>query len=261
MFYKHIATKSNSQTGEFLADKISDVISQIGAKKVLGVCTDNASYCQKAWRLIEEKYKDDQIFGYGCSAHVLNLLVGDICKQPAANLVLETATDIVKEIKQSHILHATFTEIQKSATGIKDLTTLKLPAKTRWGSSLECFKSIDINKYNLKQLCISTNASRLKDITREIILKDDFWVKIKKMICILEPVVVWLKKVEGDESRISELPEIFCDLKEIFSKELETSGLAVLPTAETKKVIVFGKSLQNGFDSSSLRCQYIGSKV
>ena len=59
VFYQHLATRSDSQTGEFLAGKISDVITGIGAKKVLSVCTDNAAYCKKAWRLIEEEFKEE----------------------------------------------------------------------------------------------------------------------------------------------------------------------------------------------------------
>ena len=48
VFFKTVETKSDSQTGEYLANQISDVIDEIGSKKVLGICTDNAAYCKKA---------------------------------------------------------------------------------------------------------------------------------------------------------------------------------------------------------------------
>ena len=161
----------------------------------------------------------------------------DICNQPTVTVVLKNATEIVKEIKQSHILQASFVEIQKSCIEEPVLTSLKLPAKTRWDSSLEYLKSISYNQYNLKQLAISKNSNRINKITREVILSDEFRVKIQRMIHLLEPVVIWLKKVEGDESRISEIPQVFIELKQHFAKELQCSSLALLTLTETDKVM------------------------
>lgn len=52
VFYKSIPTKTNSQDGEYLAEIISQVIDEVGPDKVLGIITDNASYCKKAWKIV-----------------------------------------------------------------------------------------------------------------------------------------------------------------------------------------------------------------
>lgn len=55
--YKSVATKTNRQTSEYMAEEISKVIEDIDKKKVLGIVTDNASNIKKAWEIFNEKYQ------------------------------------------------------------------------------------------------------------------------------------------------------------------------------------------------------------
>ena len=83
---------------------------------------------KKAWRLIKESYP--YLNCYGCISHGLNLLFNDFMKLPTLCMLMSQATDIVKEVKNSHILGAIFREIQKSS--VESSISLKLPVKTRY---------------------------------------------------------------------------------------------------------------------------------
>jgi len=70
------------QTGENIAADIDNVISQIDHSKLAAIITDNTSSMKKAWKLLAIKYP--KVVFFGCVAHSLNLLVGDIMKFPWA---------------------------------------------------------------------------------------------------------------------------------------------------------------------------------
>lgn len=84
VFFKSMPTAAHRQSSEFLTDKISEVIKEIGKKKVLALCTDNEAKVRKAWRILENKYESDAIYFYGCLAYIINLLVTDIIHHHSA---------------------------------------------------------------------------------------------------------------------------------------------------------------------------------
>ena len=103
------------------------MLEEINPKKVMGIVTDNAANMKKAWKLLKISYP---LFNcYGCISHGLNLLFNDFIKIPTLCVLMSQATDIVKEIKNSHIIGAIFKEIQKS--NVDSNISLKLPVKTR----------------------------------------------------------------------------------------------------------------------------------
>ena len=110
ILYKFMYTKAERHTGEYLSEKILEIIEEIGLPKVLAVITDSASAMIKVRRLINEKYPHISI--YSCAAHNLNSLIGDIIKVGTFKSVSDAAKDIVKEVNSSHLLKAIFNEIQ-----------------------------------------------------------------------------------------------------------------------------------------------------
>ncbi|XP_058802530.1 uncharacterized protein LOC131670713 [Phymastichus coffea] len=208
VLYKHIETKNASQTGEYLCDALSSVIDEVSAEKTLAAITDNASYCRRAWKLLELRYALEQIFGYGCFAHILNLFCQDTIQTPSTKSILDEAVLIVKSIKHSHILGAALKDIQNSSNGEEGARrvtkTLKLPGKTRWGSSLEYLESVNDNCFNLKQLAISKYSDRLK--------------------------------IEGDQSMFYEVVNVFEDLKSVLNKELFDTSLSIFNYDEAQKL-------------------------
>jgi len=59
-----------------LADKITDVITNIGVKKVAAVVTDNAPNIAKAQNIIEKQFSN--IINLRCITHFVNLITKDI---------------------------------------------------------------------------------------------------------------------------------------------------------------------------------------
>ena len=195
--------------------------------------------CQKLWKLLEIKYAEHFITGYGCAAHVLNLIVKDIANQKIVSDLLKKCSALVKEVKQSHLLSAKFKEIQNSVEGPeKVITTLKFPGATRWGSQLYCLESIKKNKHNLQSLAISSvGTAKLVKVTREQLLSLEYWIQIEKTIKLLELVCNWITRVEKDDSIISDLAQMIDDLERHFQKELVEDNLALLNREESTSIL------------------------
>ena len=75
VFWKSTHTELESHTGEYIAEKVSEVIQEVKqecGKMTVAVVTDNASNMKKAWELLARKHPE--LTCYGCAAHSLNLV-------------------------------------------------------------------------------------------------------------------------------------------------------------------------------------------
>lgn len=104
------------------------MIQEIGAQKVFGLVTDNAANMKAAWNILKEENCNTNLFTYGCLAHSLNLIFTDIKGLNTVKSFVSEVVNVVKLIRQSHILCATFKEKQDQ----KQTATLKLPVQTRY---------------------------------------------------------------------------------------------------------------------------------
>lgn len=75
-YLKSIDCTTDTKTGEFIANGLSEVIDQIGSEKIIQVCTDNASNYVLAGSILMDKYP--HLFWTPCAAHVLDLALEDI---------------------------------------------------------------------------------------------------------------------------------------------------------------------------------------
>lgn len=227
ILYKTICTKTERHTGEYLSEKILEIIDEIGSTKVLAVITDSASAMLKARRLINEKYPHISV--YSCAAHNLHNLVEDIMKLPSFNEVSNSAKEIVKEINSSHLLKSTFTEIQddmikSDKTKKAKKVSLKLPGNTRWGSIIFCIESLLYNKKCLKRLVI-TDGVILKHRVQLNILDDNFWMNLLSLHEIIAPILKWITILEGDYSTLSLVPQAYFEIKTSIEERIENSPL------------------------------------
>jgi hypothetical protein len=98
VLYKTVPANRVSQTAERIFHDISAVLDELGGEsRVVSVVTDNCSTMQKAWGLIEENYP--RIYANGCAAHVLNLLVMDICTLQEFTQTIAEVSNICKFVK------------------------------------------------------------------------------------------------------------------------------------------------------------------
>lgn len=141
---------------------LSSVIDDLGINKVISIVTDNASNMKSTWKLISDMYPSNYFSCYGCCAHILNLFAQDILKLEVFACLITDCKVIVKTIKKSHILNATFKNIQDEQRALQKsntLKSLKLLGQTRWSSNIFCLESLRINKKKCKRIGYNRNYS------------------------------------------------------------------------------------------------------
>lgn len=132
------------------------VIERFGPYKFAGLVSDNAANMKAAWKLVEDRYP--HISTYGCLAHGLNLLLQDVLKIDDIDEVMDSAKQVVKSIRNSHILKAILSEKQGS-----NKISLKLPNATRWLSTENCLNSLIVNQQFLKEVAIDNRSKEFLD--------------------------------------------------------------------------------------------------
>lgn len=163
IFFKTVHTKENRHTSAFLAREIITVMIENDADKFLGLVSDDGANIKNARKLVCEKFS--WVIEYGCICHALNLLIEDILKLQSVDILKNQVTNIIKTIKNSHVLHATFERIQKSKKENSQIS-LKLPVKTRWNSFVSCLESMLKNKNPLQNMAIDENTD-VQDIFKK----------------------------------------------------------------------------------------------
>ena len=98
VFWKSTHTELESHTGEYIAEKVSEVIQEVKqecGKMTVAVVTDNASNMKKAWKLLARK--QSELTCYGCAAHSLNLVFLDLQHLVTLKQVKNQAKTLAKE--------------------------------------------------------------------------------------------------------------------------------------------------------------------
>ena len=216
VFYKSIATEKNRHTGKYMAEVMTSVLVEIGPDRFLGVVTDNASNMKKAWEELTVCYP--HLSCYGCIAHGLQLLLTDIGKLDTVKDIVAKVKVVMKEVRNSHILTATFKEHAKCA--------LRMPVVTRWGSvvtSLECMLK---NKGPLRRLAVDENAeSDVSTDCKSAILNDVFWDRQQALHDLLHPIAAWITKLEADTPQLGVVVTVFAELTKHFDAAVPKSPL------------------------------------
>ena len=113
VFLKSVDTNTNKHTGAYIRDQIKSVIKESGPTKVYAIITDNARNMKAAWEVVRTTCP--HIDTIGCSAHGLNLLLGDICELITLDNLIKKSKKLIKTIKHKHILNAMFIKSRKKA--------------------------------------------------------------------------------------------------------------------------------------------------
>lgn len=234
IFVKFEMTKSNSHTAEYLSQLIINVMEKHGPEKFLVVIGDNAANMKAAFNLVVEKFP--HVVPLGCLAHLLHLLCSDILSCPTMKTFMANVVEVVKTIKNSHVLLALFSEIAAEKKAFKDRVSLKLPGKTRWGSHLYCLESLQSNKAVLQTLVVNEKAqANLKPEIKKRVLDDDvFWVRTEKVTQLMSPIVHLITAFESNEPQVHRIVRKLNELETVLIDKLPSSPLQ---SAEEKAIL------------------------
>lgn len=136
VFLKSVHPKTTSHTADFICQEVSKIMDSAvelfdrPATDVLAFCSDNASNMKAAWSLIVEKYP--WMHCYGCTAHTLNLLAGDIHRIGIVNETLLENRQLSKFFRDHQVAKAVLEEkcIEKYGKPLRCV----LGVPTRWSS-------------------------------------------------------------------------------------------------------------------------------
>ncbi|CAH1768025.1 5231_t:CDS:2, partial [Entrophospora sp. SA101] len=152
---------------------------------------------KKAWSILMEKYPS--IIYIGCISHSLNLLIGDIIKLDWVDGFLKKSKSIVKFFKSHNIPSAVFKRYQQNNN--QSQASLKLPVKTRWGSSVMCLESLIQNRLAL-ELTVTELSRNINVDVKSSIQSGEFWDNIISIHGILNKVFIGIKLFESDEPKL-----------------------------------------------------------
>ena len=141
---------SDSHTASFLAEKIKNVIINVGETKISAVVSDHAAACASAKRIIANQYK--HIIPLRCIAHHINLVTTDIIKTRFAKEVIGKCKKIITFFKRAHQAGEQLRE-----DIVKNLIKgggLKSFVETRWTTAWDCTDSILRLENQLKNVSI-----------------------------------------------------------------------------------------------------------
>jgi len=217
LFWKSLDTSGVEQTGENIADEIIKVANELGVKKLVAVVTDNTSNMKKSWKIIEEIYP--KVFANGCGAHVMNLLIKDICELEIVSNLLQKSLSVVKFIRNNQsVLH----EFNTVRHGLKIGCSLIIPVCTRWYSQYNFLKNLYQNKSTIT-LLMSDDSNALKKMKKQkldsiiqILQQIDLWKQVKEVCEILKYPSNLIGKLENDSTTLDEVYSAFSSLKSYY---------------------------------------------
>ena len=226
VFWKSFHSELESHTGEYICGEVRKVVEEIKAqcgKVVIGLVTDNASNMKRAWNLLQDEYPE--ITCYGCAAHSLNLIFGDLTKLETLAQIVKNAKSIVKEFKSKHMLVDLLSKVQKEENVH---ISLKLPVKSRWGSTLICMDSVQKNKHVLRKLVVSemSESTNLSRSIKRVILDDNFWETNEAMVQLLNPLFIAITSLEADEPNLADVYKIYNGVETKMKEGLSSSPFA-----------------------------------
>ena len=152
-----------------------------------------------AWRQVEEAFP--HVTPICCAAHGLNLLLGDIMGLETMQTLYNKAYKVVEYVKGKWMASAMFRE--KQCENQKN-TSLKLPCKTRWGSSVIMCTSLLVGKVSLQDMAISESIE-INSTIKKTFLEYVFWEHIDNNLTILTPIASAINQLEGDGAVLSDV--------------------------------------------------------
>jgi hypothetical protein len=206
------------------------VFEDIGPDDIVAVITDNARSCVTAGKLLEILYP--HVSWVPCCAHVLDLLLEDICKLPWAATALKRVGKAVMFFKNHHKALAIFRRISTRLTLLK-------PGATRFATNCIMLARVLRLRDELLRTVLdpefATWGSQDKYKTKykyvkSMLISDENWDQWEVLMKLLEPFVHMMRKVDSHKPMMG---KVWAMAEALEAKVKE----ALLPAAREREVL------------------------
>lgn len=198
-----VDSSGHSHTGEYLCDFAYESIQKCEKEyncKVGSVVTDNAANVSRMRTLLQEREGTTGIITFGCSAHILNLLAGDLNFSSTKEQVIK----VVKYFRNNHIAN--------SAYRATDSPKLSLPSDVRWNSVVDCFESYLKGWSSLIQIC-EEKKDRIDKQIQNIVVNISIKRNVEDIVTQLKPISIALDKMQASKCSLSDCVQIWKELE------------------------------------------------
>lgn len=210
-FLSAFNTGSNEKTATYCKEVAKMAIKEASEKfgcKVTSFVSDNEAKMKKMRSELEAELKTDGNFflAYGCAAHYLNLLGGDICKKKNISVILGHITELSKYFRNHHKANALLLA-QKGAR------KPQLPCDTRWNSQVDCLDIFLKNRPHYMQLLMEDGGHSIDKNIQNIISNVALFVDAKYLHSQLSLIARALDAVQRDCATLADATFEFIKLK------------------------------------------------
>lgn len=194
-------TTVEKKTAEYIADLLSRAIEMVGPKNVMQTCTDNASACLAAGRIVMERYP--HITHTPCTSHCLDLLLEDWGELQFAKELCAKAASIIKLVGRYGQLRRVFKAASKQHCN--NLEFVK-PVATRFGTQFLMLARLLKLKAAVRltaahpgwEVAVDRSSDELAEDLQEAIASKKFWDDIELVLGMMEPVFALLRLTDGE---------------------------------------------------------------
>lgn len=205
--YEYIgnANVGGRHTGENLAEATKEAIPETALKNIIAIVSDSAANMKKM--KAEFIGEVPTAFFIPCILHVLNLVTQDILKEPTIKKKASGVITVASFFNRSYYYSDKLSTWANNTKGSGRIQTF---SPTRWCGFVDCLQSILIYESGLLALANGSENKKLPKKIKEILLDDYFFLDCRYMKELLEPIAVSIRKLESDDSSVSDvLPTIF----------------------------------------------------
>lgn len=196
LFLKSVDVSGHEDDANYLFELLESVVLEVGAENVVQVITDTSVSHVYAGQLLMARY--NSLFWSPCAAYCIGKMLEDIGRQDWVSTVLEEAKIITQYIYN----HAWILNIMRKFTGGRELIRPKI---TRFVTNFLSLRFLVIQEDNLKHMFshsdwLSSIYSRHPDAqaVKSLLYSDRFWKYAHEVVGVSEPLIKFLRMVDGD---------------------------------------------------------------
>ncbi|XP_062217774.1 uncharacterized protein LOC133917997 [Phragmites australis] len=216
MFLRAINTSGDVKNKEYIVEKLITVIEEVGAKNVVQVITDNASNCEAAGLIVEQRCNN--IFWTPCVVHTLNLALKNICaakNNDGENDELMWIKDVAGDafmIKNFIMNHSMRLSMFNEYSKLKFLAI----ADTRFAPQIVMLKRFLVLRDSLVLMVVGDKWLAYRDddkekarFVKEKLLDDVWWDQVRYIVDFTEPIYSMLRAADIDKPSLHSIYEMW----------------------------------------------------